>query len=183
MIGLPIAQLQIEKPGGSDDCVASNGFCPEWIADNIDRYWTPLLEHVYLTVAPVAIGFVLSMGLAILAHRRRWLTGPIIGVTGALYTVPSVAAFFLECLGQRRVEHGHPGADCVEVRKLRDGRRLPHRQRPVPRRAHQVVVTVVPGHGWIRPRAVQRVGERLARQSLTRAREQAHRHCHQRRHR
>jgi osmoprotectant transport system permease protein len=92
---LPLAQLQIQKPGGSDACAASNGFCPDWIVDNIDRYWTPLLEHVYLTVVPVAIGFVIAMGLAILAHRRRWLTGPIIGVTGVFFAIPSVAAFFL----------------------------------------------------------------------------------------
>ena len=95
MIGPPIAQLQIEKPGGSDQCVASNGFCPEWIVNNIDRYWTPLLEHVYLTVAPVVIGFAISMVLAILAHRRRWLTGPIIATTGIFFAIPSVAAFFL----------------------------------------------------------------------------------------
>jgi len=95
MIGLPLAQLQIEKPGGSDACAASNGFCPDWIAENIDRYWTPLLEHIYLTVAPVAIGFVISMALAILAHRRRWLTGPIIAVSGIFFAIPSVAAFFL----------------------------------------------------------------------------------------
>ena len=95
MTGLPIAQLQIEKPGGSDACAASNGFCPEWIAENIDRYWTPLLEHVYLTVLPVAVGFALSMALAILAHRRRWLTGPIIGISGVFFAIPSVAAFFL----------------------------------------------------------------------------------------
>ena len=38
--------------------MAPNGFCPEWIVENIDRYWTPLLEHVYLTVVPVAIGFL-----------------------------------------------------------------------------------------------------------------------------
>ncbi|CAA9495923.1 MAG: hypothetical protein AVDCRST_MAG67-1555 [uncultured Solirubrobacteraceae bacterium] len=95
MIGLPIGQLQIEKPGGSDQCVASNGFCPEWIVDNIDRYWTPLLEHVYLTIAPVVIGFAISMVLAILAHRRRWLTGPIIATTGIFFAIPSVAAFFL----------------------------------------------------------------------------------------
>jgi osmoprotectant transport system permease protein len=95
MIGLPIAQLQIQEPGGSDACAASNGFCPDWIVDNIDRYWTPLLEHVYLTVAPVAIGFVISLVLAIVAHRRRWLTGPIIGVTGVFFAIPSVAAFFL----------------------------------------------------------------------------------------
>ena len=75
--------------------MASNGFCPDWIVENLDRYWTPLLEHVYLTVVPVAIGFVISMGLAILAHRRRWLTGPIIGITGVFFAIPSVAAFFL----------------------------------------------------------------------------------------
>jgi osmoprotectant transport system permease protein len=96
MIGLPIAQgLHIQKPGGSDSCVASNGFCPDWIAHHISEYWNPLLEHVYLTVVPVAIGFVISMGLAILAHRRRWLTGPIITVTGVFFAIPSLAAFFL----------------------------------------------------------------------------------------
>jgi osmoprotectant transport system permease protein len=95
MIGLPLAQLQIDKPGGSDACAASNGFCPDWIVENIDRYWTPLLEHIYLTVAPVAIGFVISMALAIIAHRRRWLTGPIIAVSGIFFAIPSVAAFFL----------------------------------------------------------------------------------------
>jgi len=95
MIGVPLAQLEIRKPGGSDSCVASNGFCPDWIVENIDRYWTPLLEHVYLTVLPVAIGFAISMALAILAHRRRWMTGPIITVTGIFFAIPSVAAFFL----------------------------------------------------------------------------------------
>jgi osmoprotectant transport system permease protein len=95
MIALPIAQLHIQTPGGSDACAASNGFCPHWIVDNIDRYWTPLLQHVYLTVVPVAIGFAISMALAILAHRRRWLTGPIIAVSGVFFAIPSVAAFFL----------------------------------------------------------------------------------------
>jgi len=97
MIGLPIAQggLQIQEPGGVDDCVASNGFCVDWIIKNIDRYWTPLLEHVYLTVTPVVIGFAISVALAIFAHRRRWATGPIIAVSGIFFAIPSVAAFFL----------------------------------------------------------------------------------------
>jgi osmoprotectant transport system permease protein len=90
-----LAQLSIQKPGGSDSCAASNDFCPSWIVDNIDRYWNPLLEHVYLTVVPVAIGFVISLGLAILAHRRRWLTGPIVTISGIFFAIPSVAAFFL----------------------------------------------------------------------------------------
>lgn len=76
-------------------CVAENGFCPGWIADNIGRYWTPLLQHALLTVVAVSIGFGVAFTLAIVAHRQRWLTGPITGVTGALYTIPSVAAFVL----------------------------------------------------------------------------------------
>ena len=90
-----LAQLKIEKPGGSGSCVADNGFCPEWIADNLDRYWTPLLEHVFLTIVPVAIGFVIALTLAVLAHRQRWLTGPIVTITGIFFAIPSVAAFFL----------------------------------------------------------------------------------------
>jgi osmoprotectant transport system permease protein len=90
-----LAQLKIEEPGGSGSCVADNGFCPEWIADNLDRYWTPLLEHVFLTIVPVAIGFVIALALAVLAHRRRWLTGPIVTITGIFFAIPSVAAFFL----------------------------------------------------------------------------------------
>jgi len=90
-----LAQLKIEEPGGSGSCVADNGFCPEWIADNLGRYWTPLLEHVFLTIVPVAIGFVIALALAVLAHRRRWLTGPIVTITGIFFAIPSVAAFFL----------------------------------------------------------------------------------------
>ncbi len=78
-----------------ETCVTKNGFCPGWIADNIGKYWTPLAEHVFLTLVPLAVGFAIAFGLAIAAHKRRALTGPITAVTGALYTVPSVAAFFL----------------------------------------------------------------------------------------
>jgi osmoprotectant transport system permease protein len=90
-----LAQVQIhERSGGS--CVADNGFCPSWIVDNFsDRYVDPLFQHVYLTVVSVAIGFAISFALALLAHRRRWLIGPIAQVTGILYTLPSVAVFFL----------------------------------------------------------------------------------------
>jgi osmoprotectant transport system permease protein len=76
-------------------CVLDDGFCPKWIADNFDKYLDPLWRHVLLTVGPLAAGFVIAFSLALLAHRRRWLTGPITVVTGTLYTIPSIAAFFL----------------------------------------------------------------------------------------
>jgi osmoprotectant transport system permease protein len=43
----------------------------------------------------VAIGFGIAFTLAVIAHRRRWLVAPVGAFTGALYTIPSVAFFFL----------------------------------------------------------------------------------------
>ena len=89
-----LAQLEIRKDT-ADSCEADNGFCPDWIADNFDRYIDPFWEHVYLTVVAVAIGFAISFTLALIAYRRRWLINPVTQVTGVLYTIPSIAAFFL----------------------------------------------------------------------------------------
>jgi osmoprotectant transport system permease protein len=89
-----LGQVQIRERTGRG-CVAENGFCPEWIADNLDKYWSPLLEHIWLSGISVVIGFAIAFTLALVAHRQRWLTGPVVAVTGALYTVPSVAAFLL----------------------------------------------------------------------------------------
>jgi osmoprotectant transport system permease protein len=86
--------LQHHERSGSD-CVSSNGVCPGWIADNFDRYTAPFWQHVYLTLVSVAIGFAIAFALALLAHRRRWLVAPIVQFTGILYTLPSVAVFFL----------------------------------------------------------------------------------------
>jgi osmoprotectant transport system permease protein len=88
------AQLQRRERSG-DDCVADNGICPDWIADNFDRYVSPFWEHVYLTMVSVGIGFAIAFALAMLAYRWRWLTPPITQVTGVFYTLPSVAVFFL----------------------------------------------------------------------------------------
>jgi osmoprotectant transport system permease protein len=93
-LGLPLAQLDIRSRRGGT-CVAEDGFCPEWIVENLDRYVEPLLEHVFLTVVSVAIGFAISFALALLAHRRQWLTPPVSAFTSVLYTIPSVAAFLM----------------------------------------------------------------------------------------
>ncbi|HEU0025319.1 MAG TPA: ABC transporter permease [Thermoleophilaceae bacterium] len=90
------AQVEIRDRSSEEaSCVANDGLCPDWIADNFDRYVDPLLQHVYLTLVALAIGFAISFGLALLAHRRRWLVSPITQVTGILYTLPSLAVFFL----------------------------------------------------------------------------------------
>ena len=86
---------QVEIRDRTETCVAENGFCPQWIAENFDRYLDPFWQHVFLTVTSVGIGFAIAFSLGLLAHRRRWLVGPITQVTGILYTIPSVALFFL----------------------------------------------------------------------------------------
>jgi len=89
-----LAQVQFHERSG-DSCIARNDFCPGWIVDHFDRYTDPLLQHIFLTVTAVACGFAIAFVLALVARRRHWLNGPILGVTGVLYTLPSLAVFFL----------------------------------------------------------------------------------------
>jgi osmoprotectant transport system permease protein len=91
--GLPAGFCQQHD---TSSCVARNGFfCADWAAENFDRYTTPLLKHIELVAISVVVGFLLALGLAVLSHRHRWLIPPLTGITGALYTVPSLAFFFL----------------------------------------------------------------------------------------
>ena len=89
-----LAQIQFERRKG-DTCVAENGFCPDWIADNLERYADPFWQHVFLTVTSVAIGFVIAFLLALLAHRKRWLIPPLSVTSQVLYGIPSIALFLL----------------------------------------------------------------------------------------
>jgi osmoprotectant transport system permease protein len=73
----------------------SKFFCFDWARENIDRYETPTLQHLKLVLLAVLIGFAIAFSLALLAHRRRWLQPPLLAATGILYTIPSVAFFFL----------------------------------------------------------------------------------------
>jgi osmoprotectant transport system permease protein len=83
------------RSSGADKCVEDNGLCPGWIVHHLDRYTTPFVQHLVLVLVSVALGFAIAFGLALLAHRRRWLVGPVTQVTGILYTIPSLAAFFI----------------------------------------------------------------------------------------
>jgi osmoprotectant transport system permease protein len=79
------------------DCERANRlFCWGWFRQNWgSTLWPALLQHIVLVVMVVAIGFAISMGLALLAHRFRWAEQPIIGFTSFLYTIPSLAFFEL----------------------------------------------------------------------------------------
>lgn len=68
---------------------------PGWILDNLDQIASLTLEHVYLTILAVAIGLMISFALALLVRQRARLYQPILGITGTLYAIPSLALFAL----------------------------------------------------------------------------------------
>jgi osmoprotectant transport system permease protein len=70
-------------------------FCWDWAKEHIDRYGTPAVQHLEIVVISVLIGFAIAFALSLLAHRRKWLRPPLLAGTGILYTIPSVAFFFL----------------------------------------------------------------------------------------
>jgi osmoprotectant transport system permease protein len=95
---LPIAQLpsNFVHHHSTTTCVAENrAFCADWAVHNFDRYVNPALTQAKLVLVSVAIGFVIALGLALISHRQPKLAPTFTGATGVLYTVPSVAFFFL----------------------------------------------------------------------------------------
>jgi osmoprotectant transport system permease protein len=65
----------------------------DWIGSNADALLEATLDHILLTVVAVTIGFALSFALAVLIYCWRPLAGLVTGVTGVLYTIPSLALF------------------------------------------------------------------------------------------
>ncbi len=66
-----------------------------WVQDHTDEIRDRLVEHIELTVLAVFFGLVIALPLALLSVRYRRLYGPVIAITGVLYTIPSLALFAL----------------------------------------------------------------------------------------
>jgi osmoprotectant transport system permease protein len=64
-----------------------------WVADNSDRIVEQLIEHIQLTGIAILVGLLISLPVGIYAQRHRRALPPVIGFTGILYTIPSVALF------------------------------------------------------------------------------------------
>jgi osmoprotectant transport system permease protein len=86
-----------ERNSDTLPCQADSGkvFCWDWARENIDRYGTPTVQHLELVVISVLLGFAIAFALALFSHRRSWLQPPLLAATGILFTIPSVAFFFL----------------------------------------------------------------------------------------
>ncbi len=64
-----------------------------WISSNLDTIWTQFQEHVILTVIPVSLGFAIAFPMALVAIRWPNLYSPLLGMTGVLFSIPTLALF------------------------------------------------------------------------------------------
>jgi osmoprotectant transport system permease protein len=66
-----------------------------WVSDHLSEIQSRLTQHIELTLLSVGFGLLIAFPLALLSVRYRRVYGPVLGVTGILYTIPSLALFAL----------------------------------------------------------------------------------------
>jgi len=64
-----------------------------WIVDHLDDLAGRTVQHMILAGIAVGIGFVISLGMSILALRRARLRAAVVTASGIVFTIPSLAMF------------------------------------------------------------------------------------------
>jgi osmoprotectant transport system permease protein len=86
-MGLSYASVPVQEPPGNP------WFSWRYVRDNADTILAALREHVTLTATAVLIAALVAIPLAVVAYWFQPLTGPILALSGVLYTIPSLALF------------------------------------------------------------------------------------------
>jgi osmoprotectant transport system permease protein len=66
-----------------------------YLINNWAYVGTLLLQHLWLTSSAIAIAIVIALPVGVLLARVAWLRGPVLGVLGVLYTIPSLSLLVL----------------------------------------------------------------------------------------
>ncbi|MFB7503843.1 ABC transporter permease [Streptomyces broussonetiae] len=66
-----------------------------WISAHTDDLTTLTLSHLQAALTAVALGLLISLPLAVVAHRVPRLRGALLGLSNILFTIPSIAIFVL----------------------------------------------------------------------------------------
>jgi osmoprotectant transport system permease protein len=81
---------------GSACLVHNHWFCKSWVVQHWSDILQPaLVQHIYLTLISVSIGFGISFALALIAFRFGFLGPPLGAISDVLYCLPSIALFLL----------------------------------------------------------------------------------------
>src|SRR3712207_5437321 len=70
-------------------------FSWRYVQDNADELLANLQQHAGLTARAVLLALLVGLPLAVIAYWIRPLTGPILALSGVLYTIPSLALLAL----------------------------------------------------------------------------------------
>lgn len=66
-----------------------------YVFENPDAMLALFGRHLWLTGVSLALAAVLALPLGVMAARRPRIRGPLLGVLGIIYTIPSLALFVL----------------------------------------------------------------------------------------
>jgi osmoprotectant transport system permease protein len=66
-----------------------------YLITHLDRVAQLFVQHLQITVGVLGFALLIALPLGVLVARVRWLQGPILGILGVIYTVPSLSLFVL----------------------------------------------------------------------------------------
>lgn len=66
-----------------------------YLIANWDEVGVLLLQHLWLTISALGMATVIALPLGVLLARYSWLRGPLLGLLGVLYTIPSLSLLVL----------------------------------------------------------------------------------------
>ena len=73
----------------------------DYLINRRDRVWELTLQHLGLSAGAVLIALLFAVPLGVLAARNQRISTPLLGILGAIYTIPSLAflALLIPSLG------------------------------------------------------------------------------------
>lgn len=93
---LLVAATSAASSAGEPSCysrLTNEWFCGQYLQDYRSEIVDATVQHLGITVASVLLGIVIAFPLALVARRLPRLETAILGVTTAVYTIPSLALF------------------------------------------------------------------------------------------
>ncbi|WNJ80722.1 ABC transporter permease subunit [Cedecea neteri] len=67
----------------------------QWVTGNLDMIGELMLQHLQMVLLSLAMGTLLTAGMLLLSIVWPALSGPLISLSGVLFTIPSLALFIL----------------------------------------------------------------------------------------
>jgi osmoprotectant transport system permease protein len=89
VVGGPAVVSEREPKCYSTD--VNDWICPDYWVDRQDEIIEATTTHIQITVAAVLLGLVIAFPLALFARRPPRLESTVLGLSTAIYTVPSLA--------------------------------------------------------------------------------------------